>query len=87
MDSETPSQAPKSGTAKPNSDCGKNVKASINSRINRRERYSQSTENMETRWTNSHWHQQHTSSSSKSMSSNANTKEQSYGCNIMYIYS
>ncbi len=31
LNSETPSQAPKSGTAKPNSDCGKSVKASINS--------------------------------------------------------
>ncbi len=31
VNSETPSQAPKSGTAKPKSDCGKSVKVSKNS--------------------------------------------------------
>jgi hypothetical protein len=47
---------------------------SINSPIHRRERYSQSTENMETRRTNLHKPQQLTSRSSMSTISNANAK-------------
>jgi hypothetical protein len=75
VDSGTPSQATKSGTTKPNSDHGKSVKVSGNSPIHRRKRYSQSTENKGTRWTNSHQHQQNASSSSMSMFSNANAEE------------
>ncbi len=52
-DSAIPSQAPKSGTAQPNSDHGKSMKVSINSPVYRRERHSQSTD-MGMRWTNSH---------------------------------
>ncbi len=59
----TSSQAPKSGRAKSNSDHGKSVTASINNPIYRRGQCSQSTVGI-TRWTNSHQHQQHTSSSS-----------------------
>jgi hypothetical protein len=61
VDSETQIQATKSGSAKPNSEHGKSVKASINSPIYRREGCSQSTENIGTRWANSHQHQQHAS--------------------------
>ncbi len=47
----------------------------LNSPIYRIGRHSQSTENMGTRWTNSHQHQQYTSSSSMSVSSNINAKK------------
>jgi hypothetical protein len=51
-------QAPKSRRAKSHSDLGKNVKALINSPVYRRGQCSQSTIDVETRWTNSHQHQQ-----------------------------
>jgi hypothetical protein len=48
VDSKIPSQAPKPGTAKPNSDCEKSVKVSINSlnysrsgKYNQRKKYNQ----------------------------------------------
>ncbi len=56
-------QVPKFRTAKPNSDLGKNVKASINSPLYRRGQCSQSIVNIKARWTNSHQHWQHVSSS------------------------
>jgi hypothetical protein len=46
-------QSPRSWTAKPNSDGGKNVIPSINGLIYRRGQRSQSAVDMETRWTNS----------------------------------
>jgi hypothetical protein len=70
----TSSQALIFGTAKPNSDHGKSVKSSINNPIYRRG-WCQSTVDMETRWTGSHQHQQHASSSNMSIFSNTNAKE------------
>jgi hypothetical protein len=58
----TSEQLPRSRIAKPNSDSVKNVKMFINSPIYRRGQCSQSTADMEARWTNSHQHRQHASS-------------------------
>jgi hypothetical protein len=68
-------QSPKYRTAKPNSDRGESVKVSVISLDYRRGWSSESTLDMEMRWTNSHQHQPSYSSSSTSTFSNTNARE------------
>jgi hypothetical protein len=74
VQTQFPSQAPKTGATKPNSDHGKGVEASINSPIYK-ESDIVSPVNMRMKWTDSHQHQQHPRSSSMSVSSDTNIRK------------